>query len=301
MKYKKDPSFSFIAKGIFAPFTLLFSKNILVSFAPYDAKIWYLTFLKKFNKRLVYDTSWDRWNESYILKPRFYSKKLWHQFLKDMKAVTPTKKAKESLQPYAKDVIAVPHSIDVSVFAPVPKKPSTLKVLYVGRFVKEKGIEYLLRLAQDTSLKDVEFCFIGEGALKEMLSEQAKKLPIKVVDYILDKKELAKFYQQADIFILPSYKEGNWEEWFGISLIEAMACGIPVIATDCTGPKEIIDGKNGILVPQRDYDALKKAFLKLATNPSLRKRMGQYGRNTVLGRYDVKKNSEKLYEFMFQV
>ena len=302
-KYGKDPSLQFILRGFSAPFELLFSRNIVLSFAPYDNKIYYLLLLKLLGKNIVYDTSWNHWEEPsrYVVKPWPFTRMIWRIFLKDIRAIVPTKNARESLHLFTHNVVCVPHSIDVEIFTPVKKKKTKkIKVLYTGRLVKEKGLAYLFRLAHDLKGKPFEFIFVGEGYLKKSIEAHGKQLAIKVHDFISEKKELAKIYQQADIFILPSYAEGNWEEWFGITLVEAMASGVPVIATDCVGPKEIVeDGRNGFLVPQKNYGELKKVFLVLAGNRKLRKKMGIYGRKKALENYDVRKNSNKLYSLLF--
>ena len=80
--------------------------------------------------------------------------------------------------------------------------------------------------------------------------------------------------QQMDVLVLPSYKFHAWEELFGMVIIEAMACGAVPIATDCIGPKCIIENQtNGILIPQKDKEALLREILRLYEDRELLDRM----------------------------
>lgn len=89
--------------------------------------------------------------------------------------------------------------------------------------------------------------------------------------------DVAALYAQADIAVLPSHREGLPK-----SLLEAMACGLPIVATDTSGCREVVaEGVNGLLVPVRDPRALADAILRLARDPALRARMGAAGRARV--------------------
>ncbi len=86
----------------------------------------------------------------------------------------------------------------------------------------------------------------------------------------------------ADIFVLPSHFEG-----LPMSVIEAMLCGLPVVATAIRGPREqVLDGETGLLVPPRNVDALAAALRRLAADLPLRRRLGAAGRERALARYD---------------
>jgi glycosyltransferase involved in cell wall biosynthesis len=93
--------------------------------------------------------------------------------------------------------------------------------------------------------------------------------------------ELIKLYQQATVFALPSVEEG-----FGMVIIEAMACGVPVVATRCGGPDSIItDGKDGYLVPMNDAPAMADAITRLCTDGELNEFMGYEARAKVEAKY----------------
>jgi glycosyltransferase involved in cell wall biosynthesis len=89
--------------------------------------------------------------------------------------------------------------------------------------------------------------------------------------------DIARFYQNASLFVLPSDEEG-----LGIVILEAMACGLPVVSTDCGGPATAVEpGETGHLTPVGDVAALAEAIRQLIENPALRRRMGQRGRQVV--------------------
>jgi len=95
--------------------------------------------------------------------------------------------------------------------------------------------------------------------------------------------------------ILPSRKFKNWEELFGIVIIEAMATGIPVIASNCIGPKEIIEnGKDGILFKKEDFNGLINSIMLLKNNEKLRKKLVKNANKKIVGKYIIEIVSKKL-------
>jgi glycosyltransferase involved in cell wall biosynthesis len=89
-------------------------------------------------------------------------------------------------------------------------------------------------------------------------------------------------YKSVDIVVLPSYREGLPK-----GLIEAAACGLPLVTTDVPGCREVVsDGVDGLLVPARDSEALASAIARLCRDPSLRFRLGQAARQKVLAEFD---------------
>ena len=124
--------------------------------------------------------------------------------------------------------------------------------------------------------KDLFFLAVGEGELKNAMQELAKELNISDrVIFTGFQQEVGKILNSLDIFVLASKKEG-----LGTSILEAMAAGVPVIATASGGIPELIkDGENGLLVPPSNPEKLKDAILKLANSPELRFRMAERGKS----------------------
>ncbi len=280
-------------KSLFAPLKLLFTKDpIILAFAPYGKSIYYLILLKLLKKNIIYLTSWPYWDGSKYVHAGGYTRKfLWEKFLKNTKAICISKMAYNGINKFGANGVHIPHPVDLTIFTKKTDKNKKLNVLFVGRLLPEKGVLDILRLAEE--FKDIKFTFAGNGNL----SSKIKNCGLSNVEYkgfVGDKKELSKVYRQADIFISNSYATKNWEELFGIVIIEAMASGLAVIASDCVGPKEIIqNGENGFLIHQKDYNDLKNKFSELIKNKNLIRKFSDNGRKTAEKRYDIRIISEK--------
>ena len=145
-------------------------------------------------------------------------------------------------------------------------------VISVGRLEREKN-HFLLLLAfkKVTEELNVHLVLIGQGSLEQELKNKARKYGIENrVHFVGFQANPYAWLRQADLFVLCSDHEG-----FGNVIIEAMACGVPVISTDCPyGPAEIIsDSVNGILVKPRDVDSLAEKMKYLLSNPDVSKKL----------------------------
>jgi glycosyltransferase involved in cell wall biosynthesis len=158
------------------------------------------------------------------------------------------------------------------------EKTSTLqnkKIIAVGSFSYNKGYDLLLEICTkiEKLFPDWELNVYGKGTF-ENLNEQAKKINLKNINFHDSVKNIEEKYLESSIFVLPSRSEG-----FGMVLIEAMSCGLPVISFDCPhGPKAIIsDHEDGFLVENGNIDLFAEKLKLLAENPDLRKRLGNNG------------------------
>ncbi|MEA3249109.1 MAG: glycosyltransferase [Patescibacteria group bacterium] len=147
-------------------------------------------------------------------------------------------------------------------------------IVSVGRLSLQKGYRYLVRALAEVNAK-LECCLIilGEGFERQMLQDLAKELGIESkIDFIGFRENPYPFMQVADLFVMSSLWEG-----FGIAHAEAMACGAPVVFTDCdNGPSEIVeDGVSGLLVPIQDVDALADAIFELLSDDAKRSRFSE--------------------------
>jgi type III pantothenate kinase len=133
----------------------------------------------------------------------------------------------------------------------------------------------------------------GENAYVESLKRKAVGLPVEFPGLV----SLPNFFDSVDMLVVPS-----WEEPFGIVLLEAMAVGIPVIATDRGGPLEIIrSGFHGLLVPPRQPRALANAIRQLAHDEPLRQRIVREARTRVEENYDISKVVPRVEDFYRKV
>ena len=112
------------------------------------------------------------------------------------------------------------------------------------------------------------------------------------IEYLGWQENVAELLMTADVVCLPSYREGLPK-----SLIEACACGLPIVTTDTVGCREVVsDGENGFLVPIKSVEPLADALEKLIKDPSLRRRMGALGRIRAERLYDTQKISSLTLE-----
>lgn len=276
---RRQISFRELMKIFFAPIKLLFCKNIIVSTGPYGNKVYYFLLLKLLGKNLIYYNSWPYWDDSdkYINNPGLIGRFFWKIFLKDLKVATVTHFGVEEVNKFGARGYYKPQCIDPEIFRDKNYKREKKVVLFVGRLIEEKGIYGILEVA--SRLKEIEFWFVGDGHLKDKIKgDNIKYLGTKT------QEELVELYNRATIFVLNSYsaKNSKWEEWFGISLIEAMSCGLPVIATDCIGPREIVENeKNGFLIPQKNNEVLLEKIKELIDNKKLKEKFRMNGKESI--------------------
>jgi rhamnosyl/mannosyltransferase len=192
------------------------------------------------------------------------------------------------LRKFRNKVDVIPLGVDIRKFRPLRvKRPKKKLLLFLGRLFPYKGLEYLLQAIKIVSEKRKDFILyiVGEGKLRKKLEGMAKNWKIenfvKFTGKVSDKQAI-KYYNLCDIFILPSIHKS---EAFGISQLEAMACGKPVISTNLKGsavPWINQHMKTGLIVEPKNSNALAEAILYLLENEKLRKRMGMNARKRVL-------------------
>lgn len=162
---------------------------------------------------------------------------------------------------------------------PVQSPPGGLVILYAGRLRTRKAVAVLLeavaRLRRDEP--GVGLVLVGDGEQRTALRDQAERLGIAgAVRFVgaVPRSEMARRLADADLFCLPSLYEG-----LPLAILEAMAAGLPVVATAVAGiPEAVEDGTTGLLVPPEDAEALARALGELARDPERRRRMGEAGR-----------------------
>ncbi len=198
----------------------------------------------------------------------------------------------------------IPCGVPTSEFKPNSSKSTNVRFICVSRLVPWKGIDYSIRAFAITkqSVPNAKLIIIGKGNSQQELIKLSQNLGIESdVEFIgaqppdRVKKEL----QSSTIFLQHSLTTSAAREGFGVSITEASATGLPVVATHCGGiPDQITDGENGFLVPERDTNAMAKAMIKLGKDDVLRKRMGDLGRRRAIELFDTNILSNKLEELL---
>jgi len=192
-----------------------------------------------------------------------------------------------------REVEIVPMGADLSMFNPNVK--SDIKkdykingpiILTVGRLSKEKGIEYTIK-AMPTILKkipEIKLIIVGAGPEENNLKKLSKKLNLTgnvVFTGGIPNKNLSRFYKSADVFVLPSLREG-----MGLVLLEAMACGTPVIGSNTGGITDIIKyGESGFLVKPKDPEDIAEKIIVLLSNKELQQKFSEEGLKIVRERF----------------
>ena len=183
----------------------------------------------------------------------------------------------------------LPRGLDTELFQPARRAPAffekfaarngDVRLLYVGRISREKDLDVLAaayRRLRDEGLP-VQLFIVGHGPYCEAF---AKSLPEAFFTGYLAGNELATAYASADVFVFPSTTDT-----FGNVILEAQACGLPVVVSDSGGPKELVEDKTtGLITKSHDVDDFTRAIRSLVTDPALRKRMGESARNSVIDR-----------------
>lgn len=170
-------------------------------------------------------------------------------------------------------------------------------VLYTGRIEYRKGTIPLLRSVPHVApaFPDVRYVIAGgrhtsidDRTLNDALDENNARSHVTLLGHI-PWKDLVDWYARAAVFVMPSFFET-----FGISCLEAMAFGLPVVATRASALPEVVeDGVTGILVPPGDPEALAEAITRLLRDPGMCHRMGQRGRQRVLEEFTVEQVLEQ--------
>jgi glycosyltransferase involved in cell wall biosynthesis len=173
-----------------------------------------------------------------------------------------------------KKVRVIYNGIDETLFTPVKKLAAQrqIKVLFSGNLSRRKGAQWLLPILKKLNPNISIYYTSGLRNVKE-LSVHPRLINIGRIDYA----DMPALYQSADMLLFPTVREG-----FGLAAAEAMACGLPVVATNCSALPELIDnGKGGFLSGLGEIDDFAEKINLLAENSNLRKEMGEYNREKV--------------------
>ena len=241
--------------------SMFFRKNqtIVLGIAPYNFYLKYLRIILRKNN-IFYFTSYSCWNQKKMVHSKYYSDRLlliWKDFINYEVAhiFTVSQKACDELVrngfSIRKKITVVNHSYKEEI-VPSSKTNKTNEFIYVGRLTKTKGIEELLQIFE--KLPNCKLTIIGDGDLKiNVINASKNNNNIIYKGYINGLESIIPIYKENSFILLNSQCSDSWEELFGISLIEGMACGLIPIATNHSGPKEIITPYlNGIICEESE-------------------------------------------------
>jgi glycosyltransferase involved in cell wall biosynthesis len=208
--------------------------------------------------------------------------------------ITPSKLAKEKFEragfKYTDRIKIIPHF--TSTVKCGNYVPNSNGVVYVGRFIEEKGIKLILAVAKE--LKDISFCLIGDGLLLPYILnfiEENHLNNIQIVGW-LNKEDLINAMCNYSCLVMPSI----WYETSGLSVLEAGTIGIPVIVPDNTAMTELISSEVGIIFKMGDENSLKEAIQKITGDLILQKQLSASLKNKILKEYNPEQHYLKIME-----
>jgi glycosyltransferase involved in cell wall biosynthesis len=168
----------------------------------------------------------------------------------------------------------------------------TFRVACVGRLIFNKGPQYLVEATPEVlrAHPEAEFVFVGDGPLRPHLEERARQLGVRHrLTFLGTRHDVAAILQTCDMLVRPSLLEG-----MPLTVLEAMACGLPVVATPVSGTAELVrHGENGLFVRPADPTSLARAILRLVEDEPLREAQGRKARRLVERDYSWDAVAEK--------
>jgi glycosyltransferase involved in cell wall biosynthesis len=203
-------------------------------------------------------------------------------------------------------LISIPNGVDTARFRPADHEekrkletelnlPAGIKCIYTGRLEEEKNLAWLASNWRDIRSKNPQasLLVIGAGSEEKNIRQAASD----GVYLLGEKSDVRPYLQSSDIFILPSKREG-----LSNALLEALACGLPAVATDVGGNRELIDdGVNGLLIPLNDSGRMAAAVNQLLDNSPARKQMSLKAREFILENYQIEKTVDRLIRLYDEV
>ena len=277
-----------------------------------------LRYAKKREKPLVvtyHGDAQENWGDVLRRTSVFvYNKFLLHQVLSSAKVIiSPSRRFIDDsafLKKYKHKTIVIPNGLILEDFeVPYSKEECRQRlglpneanlILYVGALSPDKGPDILLEamLQVVKQLPGARLIILGEGPLRRKLERRTQEFglngKVEFKGFIADPFKKALFYKSSDIFVLPSA-----QEIFGLVLLEAMACSVPVVASQVGGIPDLIeDGENGLLVPPRNSNELAKAIVRLLQDTELRARIVGEGQKRVrsFSWHKIAEQTERIYE-----
>ena len=196
----------------------------------------------------------------------------------------------------------IPIGVNPDRFFPLRLKRIPNSLFFLGRLEERKGIDFLIKAIPivKRELSDIQLFIGGDGALRPYLENYIKKNHLKNNVHLLGTvgdSALNEWYNKVTVVIIPSVFEG-----FGLTAIEAMACGTPVIATDVDALRDVIeDGVNGLLVQYNDVETLSDKILYLLKNKAEQSKFILNGKKKVQTIYhwdNISKDILGIYEYV---
>lgn len=188
-------------------------------------------------------------------------------------------------------ILVIPNGIDLEYYKPSLHNDKAPRLLFIGRVVYQKGLDLLIQALSEIMGSEWELSIIGDGSFKDQLHQLIKQYGMTSRVHFhgwCRQEDLLPILARAHIFINPSRHEGMPN-----AVLEAMASGLPVIASKIAGNEDlVVNGKNGFLVQSENVSELREALKTLLTNMPLREKMGMESRTLVENQYSWTRSGE---------
>jgi glycosyltransferase involved in cell wall biosynthesis len=193
----------------------------------------------------------------------------------------------------------IPNGVDTGLFRPAARRPENKpsRILYVGRLSAEKNLGAIVTAISHVGERAM-VVMVGSGLLQGALEAQARQERVAVeFPGVVDQRRLPEVYRAADAFVLASFTEGHPKV-----LLEAMACGVPCVASDCAGNRSLVtDDRTGLLFDPHQPKQLADRLERLMTEPGLGRRLADAARAEIVARYDLRALVEREIALVRQV
>ena len=249
-----------------------------------------------FRKKIIINYGYDYAKQAFIEGKK--TRAFLYQLLKKLifliadKVIVTTTELRRQLNKNNPKTVLIPNGININLFKKI-NQSKKYSCIFVGRLERQKNLAVLIKAASKLDKRYRTILIIGEGKLKNRLFSYARKLAVnlKVISTVSN-NQLPKYYNRAEIFILPSLLEGNPK-----ALLEAMSCGLPCIGNDISGINSIIKDKYNGLIFKKTVNSLTDKLNLLLSDPKLAIKIGVNARKTIIRNYNyeiLKKKEIKL-------
>ena len=213
--------------------------------------------------------------------------------------ITPSNIIKKELKRHGlkSKIEVISNGVDLNKFYKKNMKRKKLTILHVGRISYEKNVDVVLQAMKIISeFKDIKFIIVGIGPDLDKLKEYSRALCLNVeFTGKIENKDLVNYYNKADIFVTASTIETE-----GIVILEAMACGLPIVGVNKLAIPEIVKhGRNGFVAKENEPEEMAMYLIKLIKNKNLRKKFGKNSLR-ISKKYSIEKSIKKL-ERVYQI
>lgn len=198
------------------------------------------------------------------------------------------------------EIPVIPNGVDLELYKTAERDWSSPRLLSVGRIVHQKGLDLAMHAMGALKGLDWEWRIAGDGPEMQSLKSLAQELGIDNRVLFLgwqSREQIIESYKQSNVFLFPSRHEGMPN-----AILEAMASGLPVIATCIAGNEElVIEGETGYLVPAEDIEALQGALKKILSDSALRQQLGAASRRRVEENYSWESTAQQYALYLEKV